>query len=248
MWIYLRRWDQLCKVSFVSKKEKLKTFLHSNLSSIHRVSVKLIHPLGQHSHTSTSLMPQRFQMVCTFFQLQTDTFCFSEMCVTKLKTSDDLSKTLTSCGRSTKTCFWVFFVVVHWVLNAQLFSSLHQRRPQWSCTWLCLAEKYSLADEYHVYDDLCCVYLHLLQLFTSSLLRWFILVVFPLRLSFLSSPAPCFLRLSFLRTSSRFFVCFTVTPTGSGRLMQAAAPPLGPRPFTWLVSSIPPHHGNVCSS
>lgn len=37
-----------------------------------------------------------------------------------------------------------------------------------------------------------------------------------------------------------------MTPTGSGRLMQAAAPPPGPRPFTWPASSIPPHHGNVC--
>lgn len=43
-----------------------------------------------------------------------------------------------------------------------------------------------------------------------------------------------------------FFVCFAVTPTGSGQLMQAAAPPPGPRPFTWPASSIPPHHGNVC--
>ncbi|KAM7376438.1 hypothetical protein PAMP_006172 [Pampus punctatissimus] len=33
-----------------------------------------------------------------------------------------------------------------------------------------------------------------------------------------------------------------VTPTGSGRLMQAAVPPPGPRPFTWPASSIPPHH------
>lgn len=71
--------------------------------------MKLIHPPGQHWHTSTSLTPQRFQMVCTFFHFQTDTFCFSEMCVTKFKISDDLSKTLTSRGRSTKTCFWVFF-------------------------------------------------------------------------------------------------------------------------------------------
>lgn len=41
------------------------------------------------------------------------------------------------------------------------------------------------------------------------------------------------------------FVCFTVTPTGSGQLMQAAAPPPGPRPFIWPASSIPPRHGNV---
>lgn len=43
-----------------------------------------------------------------------------------------------------------------------------------------------------------------------------------------------------------FFVCFTVTPTGSGRLMRVAALLPGPRPFTWPASSIPPHHGNVC--
>ena len=30
--------------------------------------------------------------------------------------------------------------------------------------------------------------------------------------------------------------------------MQAAAPPPGPRPFTWPASSIPRHHGNVCVS
>lgn len=56
----------------------------------------------------------------------------------------------------------------------------------------------------------------------------------------------CVLRLSFKNFSTLYLcVCFTVTPTGSGRLMQAAARTPGPRPFTWPASSIPPHHGNV---
>lgn len=83
---------------------------------------------------------------------------------------------------------------------------------------------------------LCCHFLFsILYLHPSGLHLIFFLLIFLLVVSFRRR----------LRSSWRFSVCFAVTPTGSGRLMQAAAPPPGPRPFTWPASSIPRHHGNV---
>lgn len=145
MWICLRRWDQLCKVSFVSKKKKLNMYrnIFKLQPQFHPSRLNEAHSSPRSTLTHVNVIdattsPNGVHL----FQFQTDTFCFSEMCVTKFKISDDLSKTLTSRGRSTKTCFLsflFFFFCVHWVLNAQLFGSLHQTRAQWSCTLLCLA-------------------------------------------------------------------------------------------------------------